>query len=233
MLTVQACSGEMASSYFADAEDNYYTKDQSALDEWQGDFCQELGLRDGATVKAADFQVIVSARDSKCAGYDCTFSAPKSVSIVSQLGNDQQRQDMIEAHREAVRDTLREIEKNEIYTRARINGKITQIKTAKMAAAKFEHNLSRNCDPQLHTHAFISNLTDYNGNLYAVDGTRLYNVQKIYGAEYRARLAENLRTRGYEIESTDKRKGFFELKGMENADLEVFSTRRAEILADM
>lgn len=233
MLTVQACSGAMASSYFADAKENYYTRNQSAADQWQGQLCEKLGLEDGAAVRAEDFKVVVSARDTKCAGYDCTFSAPKSVSIVSQIGNEQQRQDMIEAHREAVADTLREIEKNEIYTRARIDGKITQIKTGKMAAAKFEHNLSRNLDPQLHTHAYIANLTEYNGQIYAVDGSRLYNTQKIYGAEYRARLAEKLRARGYEIEITDPEKGFFELKDMKNENLEVFSTRRAEILADM
>lgn len=216
MLTVQACSGAMASSYFADAKENYYTRNQSAADQWQGQLCEKLGLEDGAAVRAEDFKVVVSARDTKCAGYDCTFSAPKSVSIVSQIGNAQQRQDMIEAHREAVADTLREIEKNEIYTRARIDGKITQIKTGKMAAAKFEHNLSRNLDPQLHTHAYIANLTEYNGQIYAVDGSRLYNTQKIYGAEYRARLAEKLRARGYEIEITDPEKGFFELKDMKN-----------------
>ncbi len=233
MLSVQACSIGMAGSYFTDAKDNYYTRDQSAADEWQGDLCDKIGLQDGARVQAEDFQVIVNARESKCAGYDLTFSAPKSVSVVSQLGDDQQRQDMIEAHREAVRDTLREIEKNEIYTRARIDGKITRIKTGKMAAAKFEHNLSRNCDPQLHTHAFIANNTIYNGKLYAIDGSRLYKTQKIYGAEYRARLAENLRARGYEIEITDAEKGFFELKGMPKKDLDLFSTRRAEILADM
>lgn len=233
VLSVQACSGAMASSYFGDAKENYYTRDQSATDEWQGNLCEKIGLQDGAGVRAEDFQIVVSTRDTKCAGYDCTFSAPKSVSIVSQLGNDQQRQDMIDAHREAVRDTLQEIEKNEIYTRARIDGKITHIKTGEMAAAKFEHNLSRNLDPQLHTHAYIANLTEYNGQIYAVDGSRLYNTQKIYGAEYRARLAGNLRARGYEIEITDPGKGFFELKDMKDEDLEVFSTRRAEILADM
>ena len=174
MLTVQACSGAMASSYFADAKENYYTRNQSAADQWQGQLCEKLGLEDGAAVRAEDFKVVVSARDTKCAGYDCTFSAPKSVSIVSQIGNEQQRQDMIEAHREAVADTLREIEKNEIYTRARIDGKITQIKTGKMAAAKFEHNLSRNLDPQLHTHAYIANLTEQRANLR---GGRLQTLQ--------------------------------------------------------
>ncbi len=233
MLSVQACSGGMAGHYFVDASENYYTRDQSAADEWQGELCEKLGLKDGATVRAEDFQVIVSARESKCAGYDCTFSAPKSVSIVSQIGTDEARRDMLEAHRDAVRDTLREIEKNEIYTRARIDGKITSIQTGQMAAAKFEHNLSRNCDPQLHTHCFISNNTLYNGELYAVDGSRLYGTQKVYGAEYRARLAENLRARGYDITITDAEKGFFELSGMEKADLEIFSTRRAEIVADM
>lgn len=233
MMSVQACSGGMAGSYFADAKENYYTRDQSAQDQWQGELCEKLGLEDGAAVRAEDFQVVVNARDTKCAGYDCTFSAPKSVSIVSQIGTDEARRDMVEAHRDAVRDTLREIEKNEIYTRARIDGKITSIQTGKMAAAKFEHNLSRNCDPQLHTHAFILNNTLYNGELYAVDGSRLYNAQKIYGAEYRARLAENLRARGYEITITDAEKGFFELSGMEKADLDLFSTRRAEIVKDM
>lgn len=233
MLSVQACSGSMAGSYFADAEENYYTRDQSAADEWQGKLCEKLGLQDGAAVKAEDFQVILSARGSKCAGYDLTFSAPKSVSIVSQIGTDTARRDMMEAHREAVTAVLKEIEQHEIYTRARINGEITPIKTGEMAVAKFEHNLSRNADPQLHTHAFVANMTTYNNKLYAVDGGRLYQVQKIYGAEYRARLAQNLRARGYEITITDTDKGFFELSGMAQKDMEIFSTRRAEILADM
>ena len=61
-------------------------------------------------------------------------------------------------------------------------------------------------------------MTNYNGKLYAVDGSRLYQVQKIYGAEYRARLAQNLRARGYEITITDTEKGFFELSGMAQKD---------------
>ena len=233
MLSVSACSTSMAGSYFTDAEENYYIRDQSAADEWQGELCKKISLEDGGAVKAEDFQTILSARESKCAGYDLTFSAPKSVSILSQIGSEQARRDMEEAHRAAVTDTLKEIEKNEIYTRVTINGEVMPIKTGEMAAAKFEHNLSRNTDPQLHTHAFIANMTDYKGKLYAVDGSRLYQVQKIYGAEYRARLAENLREKGYEITITDREKGFFELQGMEKADLEIFSSRRAEILADM
>ena len=44
MMSVQACSGGMAGSYFADAKENYYTRDQSAADEWQGELCEKLGL---------------------------------------------------------------------------------------------------------------------------------------------------------------------------------------------
>ena len=139
----------------------------------------------------------------------------------------------MEEHREAVTATLKEIEQHEIYTRARINGEITPIQTREMSEAKFEYKLSRNADPQLHTHAFVANMTTYNNKLYAVDGGRLYQVQKIYGAEYRARLAQNLRARGYDITITDSQKGFFELSGMNQKDMEIFSTRRAEILADM
>lgn len=34
MLSVQACSASMAGTYFTDAKENYYTRDQSAADEW-------------------------------------------------------------------------------------------------------------------------------------------------------------------------------------------------------
>jgi len=71
VLSVQACSGAMASSYFGDAKENYYTRDQSATDEWQGDLCEKIGLQDGAGVRAEDFQIVVSTRDTNCAGYDC------------------------------------------------------------------------------------------------------------------------------------------------------------------
>ena len=234
MLSVQACSASMAGSYFTEAKENYYTRDQSATDEWQGNLCDRLGLKDGAPVQAADFQTVLEARSTKCVAYDCTFSAPKSVSIVSQLGDEQQRQDMIEAHREAVRDTLKDMERDAVFTRTKQNGQITRHRTGNAAIAKFEHNLSRNCDPQLHTHAVFMNNTEYNGKLYAIDGSELFQRQKTYGAEYRARLAENLRAQGYEVMVTDPEKGFFELAGMENkADLDVFSTRRAEILAEM
>ncbi|MCR5030130.1 MAG: relaxase domain-containing protein [Selenomonadaceae bacterium] len=234
MLSVSACSSKMAGTYFTDAEENYYTRDSSALDEWQGSLCKKIGVADGSTVRAADFQTILAARETKCAAYDCTFSAPKSVSIVSQIGTDEARRDMLEAHREAVQETLQDMEQNAIFARTKKGGVITRHQTGNAAIAKFEHNLSRNCDPQLHTHAVFMNNTELNGKLYAIDGSELYKRQKTYGAEYRARLASKLRARGYEIIMTDNEKGFFELKGMEGKrDLEIFSTRRTEILAAM
>lgn len=234
MLSVAACSSKMAGSYFTEAEDNYYTRDSSALDEWQGNLCKKIGVVDGSTVRAADFQTVLKARETKCAAYDCTFSAPKSVSIVSQLGDDQQRADMIDAHREAVKETLRDMEQNAVFARTKKDGVITRHQTHNAAIAKFEHNLSRNLDPQLHTHAVFMNNTELNGKLYAIDGAELYKRKKTYGAEYRARLAAKLRAKGYEITITDSEQGFFELQGMEGKkDLEIFSTRRAEIVAEM
>lgn len=231
MLSVSACGIKMAGSYFTSGKENYYTRDASAADVWQGKLCKEIGLQDGATIKAGDFQTVLEARKTGCVAYDLTFSAPKGVSVLSQIGSDEARRDMETAHREAVEETLKEIERNEIYTRIKHNGKIKRIKTGRAAIAKFEHNISRACDPQRHTHAVILNNTVYDGKLYAVDGSRFYNTQKIYGAEYRARLAEKLISMGYEIEVTDKEKGLFDLAGM--GDTEIFSKRRAEILRDM
>ena len=93
------------------------------------------------------------------AGWDATFSAPKSVSRSRRLvgGDDRVR----EAHRESVTVALDEMEK---YVQARIGGNIPAQTTGAWAVAKFEHDSSRPVDgyaaPQLHTHAVFFNVTE-------------------------------------------------------------------------
>lgn len=230
MMSVQTCTAAMAQSYYE--ADNYYTRDAGLQDEWQGRLAKDLGI-DGKTVEPAEFEAMLAQGD-KCAAYDCTFSAPKSVSILAECGDPEQSADMLAAHREAVEATLKDMEAKEIGTRVRHpDGSRTWERTGNMSAAKFEHNVSREADPQLHTHTVILNRTDYAGEMYAIDGRRLFATQKIYGAEYRARLAENLMQRGYSIHVTDHENGFFELDGIEQKTLDHFSKRRAEILAEM
>ena len=70
-------------------------------------------------------------------GWDATFSAPKSVSLTALVGNDPR---VREAHREAVRVAVNEVEK---YVQARIGGNNPPETTRNWVVAKFEHDTSR------------------------------------------------------------------------------------------
>jgi conjugative relaxase-like TrwC/TraI family protein len=91
------------------------------------------------------------------AGWDATFSAPKSVSLTALVGGDYR---VREAHREAVRTALEHLEH---YTLARIGGNHPAEPIGKFVAAKFEHDTARPVDgyaaPQLYTHAVVFNMT--------------------------------------------------------------------------
>jgi hypothetical protein len=71
------------------------------------------------------------------AGWDATFSAPKSVSLTALVGGDER---VREAHRESVRVALDQLER---YTQARIGGNHPPETTGKFIAAKFEHDTAR------------------------------------------------------------------------------------------
>ena len=67
------------------------------------------------------------------AGWDATFSAPKSVSLTALVGGDDRVRD---AHQAAVNVALNELER---YTQARIGGNHPAETTGEFIAAKFEH----------------------------------------------------------------------------------------------
>ena len=117
---------------------------------------------DGTTTKAVEHR----------AGWDATFSAPKSVSLTALVGGDDR---VREAHRAAVTTALDELER---YTQARIGGNNPAETTGKFIAAKFEHDTARPVDgyaaPQLHTHAVIFNVTEReDGSTRALQERRL------------------------------------------------------------
>ena len=122
------------------------------------------------------------------AGWDATFSAPKSVSLTALVGGDDRVRD---AHRESVKVALDEMEK---YAQARIGGNVPAQTTGAWAVAKFEHDSSRPVDgyaaPQLHTHAVIFNVTETaDGQTRALQPQELYKTQQYATAVYRSELA--------------------------------------------
>ncbi|MPL69286.1 ATP-dependent RecD-like DNA helicase [bioreactor metagenome] len=224
MLSISNVSAHQASTYYE--KDGYYARLDDNNDQWQGNLQQELGLPEN--VNPEDFNKLINERKER-AGFDLCFSAPKSVSVAMVL-DESTRQAMIEAHNAAVKATLEQIEKREIGARITKDGVTEHVKTGNMIAAKFDHYVSRNSDPQLHTHGVILNKTKIGDKWYAVDNPDLYKNKILYGQLYRNALAQELMNKGYEITVTDPQKGFFELKGIEQEVINQFSSRRQEIV---
>jgi conjugative relaxase-like TrwC/TraI family protein len=221
LLSVANVSAGQASSYYE--KDDYYVRDEGGL--WQGELKDKFDLPDGITKE--DFDRFVNQHEER-AGFDLCFSAPKSVSIA--FCREENREDVLDAHNRAVAETLKHIEENELYARVTNNRKTEYVKTDNFLCGKFNHFVSRNQDPQIHTHCVVLNNTEVGGKPYAISNENIYRNKMLYGQMYRNALANSLQEKGYQIEVTDKSKGFFELSGISRDQIDMFSTRRAEIL---
>jgi conjugative relaxase-like TrwC/TraI family protein len=127
------------------------------------------------------------------AGFDLTFSVPKSVSALWALSPRQLQEDILEAHHQAVEATLNWLEDLVINTRAGRNG-VAHLGTHGVIAAAFDHWESRAGDPQLHTHVVIANrvqrITD---NAWAtLDSRSLYKAVVAASEHYNGLLFDAL-----------------------------------------
>ena len=160
------------------------------------------------------------------AGWDATFSAPKSVSVTALVGGDER---VREAHRASVRVALGELER---YTQARIGNVREPETTGKFAAATFEHDSARPVDgyaaPQLHTHAVIFNVTEReNGQTRSLQTYETYRSQAYATQVYQSELAMRLKGLGYGVERGEY--GQPEIAGYTKQYLEASSPRREQI----
>jgi len=256
MLTIsKALSARQAQTYhskeFASEEQNYWSKNQRAHTEWRGGLAEEWDLK--GSVGASHFaqlsegqrpetgQQLIKHQPARTyeneygrqitssehrAGWDATFSAPKSVSLTALVGGDDR---IREAHRESVRVALTELER---YTQARMGNTRTPETTGKFIAATFEHDTARPVEgyaaPQLHTHAVIFNVTvRENGQARALQERSLFQSQHYVTSVYRSELALRLKELGYTIERG--KYGQPEIKGYTQEYLDASSPRREQI----
>lgn len=90
------------------------------------------------------------------AGFDLTFSVPKSISAAWAVADAGTQAVIYEAHQEAIRRTLAHAEQHTFFSRSGTNG-IVQEAVRGVVAAGFDHWDSRSGDPQLHTHVVVQN----------------------------------------------------------------------------
>ena len=236
MLSVTRVSVKQASEYYS--KDDYYLESAGV---WQGKGAETLGL-DGNKIHEKDFNRLIkginpenSAIEFKIAnggkeslhtaGADLTFSAPKSVSCMALMFDDER---IKEAHNQAVSKTLEYIEENLAQVRRKVDGQVLHEKTDNLIAAKFMHMSSRELDPQLHTHCVVINASQKeDGGWRAVDYSEIFNNKKNLGMMYRNELAIQLQKMGYKVEFDSQ--GLFEIAGFNQKIMDEFSVRSKQI----
>ena len=230
--------------------DGYYAREDPAHREasaWAGKGAEALGLSgpvdpdifcgilEGAVPDGSGRRLGRRLGDGKIdhrPGRDVTFSASKSVSLAALIGGDER---IVAAHDAAVRKTVAWVEANAVETRTMdaASGRMVRTGDQKAVIATFRHEVSRNLDPQLHTHAVIANMVEGQDRKWrTMANEKLYACKMLIGAMYRTELARGLAELGYGIEKTHA-DGRFEIAGVPRPVIEAYSTRRAEIEAAM
>ncbi|HGX6606810.1 TPA: conjugative transfer relaxase/helicase TraI [Shigella boydii] len=238
MLSISSIKGD--AGYYSH-EDNYYAS--GSLDSrWMGEGAEKLGLkgevasadmdavRQGKLSDGSDLSRMVNGVNKHRSGYDLTFSAPKSVSVMALVGEDRR---FIEAHNRAVAVVMQEVEKL-VSARITEEGKTETVLTGNMVAALYNHDTSRDLDPQLHTHALVFNATFVGEKWRSLaSDTRmktgfsenLYATKIALGNLYRSALREDVESMGFETVAAGKN-GLWELK---DVPVDVFSSRSQTI----
>jgi conjugative relaxase-like TrwC/TraI family protein len=247
MLRITTSRGhKAATNYYASGlkKQDYYARDDVAS-RWRGKLAEELNL--SGKITGEDFAALarnrhpetgtkLSLRDSpkRRVGYDFTYNAPKSVSVLYELNGDQ---DILDAHRNAVAIAMQAVERDA----QTLLGKGTQKElttTGELIWGEFDHYTSRptasagggkpQSDPALHTHAFVFNYTrdPRSGKYRALEMGGAVRNAPYYQALYHGHLSAAMRKAGYPIE----RKGrFWEVAKFSPQLKAKFSTRSAEI----
>jgi conjugative relaxase-like TrwC/TraI family protein len=221
------------------AEDRAPGRPPPGRGEWYGRGAQTLGLR--GDVEREEFRNVLQGHLPNGAkirstndratehvpGWDLTFSAPKSISILAEVGRDER---LFDAHRAAVHEALLWVEANALaYRKRNVFGMRREIVSASMVAALFQHDTSRLQDPDLHTHAVVANATQRkDGRWSAVHSHPLYVHKMAAGIVYRAALAREVQRLGYEI-AVDRRSGLFEATAVPEGVVKDFQRRRDQI----
>lgn len=126
-------------------------------------------------------------------GFDLTFSAPKSISVLWAMADAPTQAKIHTAHQEAVRTCLQWAEENIVQSRAG-DGGVVKTPVEGLLASLFDHADSRAGDPQLHTHAVVSNRVrrSSDGAWVTLDSYTLHRWVVAVSEMYNATVYDNL-----------------------------------------
>lgn len=241
MLSMNPMSAGQAGYYLGLAREDYYLQGGEPPGWWFGQGAQALGLTGqvqadqlynlfGGLSPDGSYSLVQRQRHEGKAehrpGWDLTFSAPKSVSVLWSQSEESRRARLQEIHAGAVRAALAYLQDTASSTRRGKGGRT--LEQTGLVVATFEHSTSRALDPQLHTHALVLNVSvrpdGTTGTLSSLD---LFLSKMAAGALYRAELAQRLQAElGLEIR---REQAWFEVEGVSPELVQTFSKRREAI----
>ena len=247
VLSIGRLSGPDSERYYlakvAQGREDYYAGRGEMPGQWAG-AAVDLLLESDGEVSAQQFSDLLAgkspatgedlgqASERSVHGFDLTFRAPKSVSLLFGLGDEPTATGAREAHDLAVRDALGYLERQACWTRRGKGGR-QHVRGQGFVGAAFRHRTSRAGDPTLHTHLVVANVTQGpDGRWSALDSRQLYRHAKTAGYLYQAALRAHL-TASLGVDWEVVHNGAADVTGIPRRVIEHFSQRRVQILEYM
>lgn len=174
------------------------------------------------------------------AGFDYTFSVPKSVSTLWAVTDGATQAAIVAAHHAAIADVIDLLERDVAMTRIGADagdGSVAQVEVRGVVATAYDHYDSRASDPQLHTHVVIANKVQavIDGKWRTLDGRPMHAAVVALSEHYNAVLADHL-TRNLGVEWDMRQRGngrnpHLEIVGVSEELMGEFSSRSHHINA--
>jgi conjugative relaxase-like TrwC/TraI family protein len=236
MMTFSSVSNQ--DYYLNLAAEDYYLKGGEPPGVWVGSGANVLNLK--GNVESSQLSNLMNGytpngKQALCqnaggqhkAGFDLTFGAPKSVSLLWAAADKETQIEIQKAQLNAVKDAINLLEEHAAYTRRGAQGAEHE-RVEGFIVAVFEHSTSRALDQHLHSHAVLANLAPRkDGSWGTINSRVIMNWQKAAGMIYKASLAESIRELGFETEIDNDS---FKIKGISKDLCDHFSKRSHQIV---
>lgn len=239
-LTIRAAKNPTYYEQPEFARDDYYTERDSVPGRWVGRGAKTLRLSEspergqlgtllsGRSPRTGETLAGGRGRTPTNAGFDLTFTAPKSVSVLLAVADEDMRQTILAAQERAARAGLDYLERHECFARRGTDG-INVIPAEGFVGAAYTHEMARSGDPHLHTHVVIANrVRAADGRWTAPDMRAVYAAAKTAGTIAEAELRKEL-TKALGVRWRSVVNGTAEIDGVPKTVLNHFSKRHTEI----
>lgn len=223
--------------------ENYYSESEKVIGRWLGAGAEQLGLT--GDIHAGEFTKVMNGihpetnermwKKKRVAynGTDMTCSATKDFSVLWAIGDDDLKDKLLQVHEKAVDRAVAKASKG-LYQR--LNKNNDKAFGVMPIIASFNHTTARPTDkrpdPQIHAHnVFVRKgliKTDNGFKVVTIDNHSLFQGQKLYGATYRAELANGLRELGFEIKRVKEEVEQTVLKTSKDGVVEEFQKMRVD-----